>query len=63
MIPAKVRCRFCGETKTLMLRESDIMRYKCGDGMVQDIFPYLSVADRELLISGMCGDCWDKTFG
>ena len=29
---------------------------------MQDIFPNLSVADRELLISGTCYSCWDKMF-
>ena len=29
---------------------------------MQDIFPELSLGDRELLISGTCGTCWDKLF-
>lgn len=29
----------------------------------QDAFPYLSANEREMLISGICPDCWDKMFG
>jgi len=29
---------------------------------MQDIFPELSIADRELLISGTCDTCWNEMF-
>jgi len=29
---------------------------------IQDIFPELSSGERELFISGMCGECFDKVF-
>ncbi len=29
---------------------------------MQDIFPHLSVDQRELMISGTCKSCWDEMF-
>ena len=29
---------------------------------VQDLFPYLSADERELLVSGVCGKCYDEMF-
>ena len=29
---------------------------------IQDIFPELSPGERELFVSGMCGECFDKVF-
>lgn len=31
--------------------------------MIQDAFARLSAGDREWLISGICGTCFDKMFG
>ena len=37
---------------------------KWRDGMkAQDAFPYLNNDERELLISGTCGTCFDRMFG
>lgn len=30
---------------------------------IQEIFPDMSPADREMFISRMCPDCWDELFG
>ena len=30
---------------------------------IQDIFPELSIGDRELLISNTCNTCWQQLFG
>jgi hypothetical protein len=31
--------------------------------LMQDIFPDLSIGDRELLISGTCDTCWQNLYG
>ena len=31
--------------------------------LMQEIFPDLSIGDRELLISGTCNTCWQKLYG
>jgi hypothetical protein len=33
-----------------------------GGKLVQDAFPYLSADEREILISGTCGPCFDAMF-
>lgn len=30
---------------------------------IQEIFPEMSASNRELLISGICGECFDSLFG
>lgn len=55
------RCPFCGRANFIEVNEIDYLDYD--DGMkVQDAFPYLSADEREMLISGICPDCWNKMF-
>lgn len=56
------RCPFCGRGHEVEVNESDYWDWD--DGVhVQDAFPYLSAGEREMLVSGICPNCWDKTFG
>ena len=56
------RCPFCGRGHEVEVNESDYWDWD--DGVhVQDAFPYLSAGEREMLVSGICPDCWDKMFG
>jgi hypothetical protein len=41
--------------------EADYERWQNGEH-IQNVAPYLSADDRELLISGMCGKCFDEIF-
>lgn len=55
-------CPFCGKAHEVEVNEMDYLDWQ--DGMhAQDAFPYLSAEDREMLISGICPDCWDGMFG
>lgn len=56
------RCPFCGRGNEVEVNESDYWDWDDGK-MAQDAFPYLSADEREMLISGICPQCWDKTFG
>lgn len=58
----QVTCRICKNTYLIKVERADYEKFEAGEGHVQDIFPYLSAADRELLISQTCGTCWDKLF-
>lgn len=62
LININVRCRFCGQISILTVHEKDFRRYQSGNHLIQNVFPYLSAEERELLISKMCGVCWAKTF-
>lgn len=56
------RCVVCAGGVILRVRPEDRAAYRVGRGSVQDIFPYLAPAEREMLISGVCGDCFAKIF-
>ena len=56
-----VDCRICGEAFTIMANETDICHWQDG-ALIQDVLHYLSRDQRELLISGTCGACFDEMF-
>ena len=59
----KVQCRMCGKVHSLMVGVEDYLMFDMPNRPhIQDIFPYLTPAERELLISGTCGECWAKLF-
>ena len=53
-----------GEVNTMNIdcTEEQLNRHKMGE-LVQDVFPDLSVEEREFLISGVTPEEWDNTFG
>lgn len=55
-------CPFCGKGHEIEVNEMDYLDWKDGE-LAQEAFPYLSAEDREMLISGICPDCWDSMFG
>ena len=56
------RCPFCGRGNEVEVNENDYWDWQDGE-LVQVAFPYLSANEREMLISGICPTCWEKTFG
>lgn len=59
----KVQCRMCRKTHSLAVGIEDYLIFDMPNRPhIQDIFPYLTPAERELLISGICGECWEKMF-
>lgn len=55
-------CPFCGHANEVAVNEADYWDWQDG-ALVQDAFPYLTADEREMLISGICPTCWEKTFG
>lgn len=55
-------CNECNRSIDLDVQVEDYRKYLSG-AFVQDAFPYLSDGERELLVSGICGDCFDNMFG
>lgn len=55
-------CRMCGLTYTVMVNRSDVVDWMSGKGFIQDIMPYLTNGERELLISSTCSKCFDILF-
>lgn len=54
-------CNKCSETECLLVDRQDFIDWREGK-CIQDAMPYLSVDERELMISRICGDCFDKIF-
>lgn len=54
----------CGQVHKLEVSEGAWDEYTMNltDRNIQDIFPELSADERELIISGICGTCFDRTF-
>lgn len=61
MISVKTKCPWCGETSTVTVTRVGYEAWVTGT-KIQDAFPELSASDRERLISGVCGPCWDEEF-
>lgn len=55
-------CPFCRHANEIAINEADFWDWQDG-ALVQDAFPYLSADEREMLISGICPNCWDGMFG
>lgn len=55
-------CPFCGHAHEVAVNEDDYFSWRFDGGLVQSAFPYLSADEREMLISGICPTCWEKTF-
>jgi hypothetical protein len=51
-------CPVCGKTRTHNLNPEHFKRWRDGEH-IQNVMPYLTNAERESLISGVCSDeCW-----
>ena len=48
------KCTDCGKTISLKVNKKDFEKWQRGT-LVQDAFPYLTVCEREILVSRMCG--------
>lgn len=55
-------CPFCRKEETVRMAWSDYLAWHNGE-MIQNVTPYLSAAERETLISGLCPTCQDSIFG
>lgn len=62
MIKIECSCSSCGGTKILDVDEEMLIAWSERKILAQRAFPHLSVDDRELLISGTCGTCFDEMF-
>ena len=62
-LTVEVKCYQCGETFELKVAFDDWQEYVSDVRRhIQDIFPYLTSAERELLISNTCEKCWNDMF-
>jgi hypothetical protein len=55
-------CNRCKDQVEMAVNVDDYTSWENGS-LIQDAMPYLSAGEREVLISGTCGKCFDKMFG
>ena len=59
--PFKVQCKMCKQMFDLPVTQKQFEDWKSGT-LIQRAMPNLKPDQRELLISGTCGKCWDRLF-
>ena len=57
----RFKCRECKQDTILDLDPQKVSDWRAG-GLIQNVFPELSLDVRELMISGYCGKCFDTLF-
>lgn len=55
-------CIVCGLSSALVLNGEDVKRYQAG-ALVQEVWPSLSISDREVIVTGAHSACWDTLAG
>lgn len=55
-------CMVCGRESEMVLEKEKVDRYLGGE-FVQNVWPELPIAEREMLITGIHGKCWDEMMG
>ncbi|HAI57822.1 MAG TPA: hypothetical protein DCM04_07750 [Saprospirales bacterium] len=58
-----VKCDHCGIDYVILAERADMESWVSGDKYIQEALPYLTAAERELLISKTCDKCWKKMYG
>ena len=57
-----VTCRNCSSKHTFQANNEDVDAWRDEEKLIQDAFPYLDPFQRELLLSGLCEECWKKLY-
>ena len=57
-----IKCNACEKHYHITVDHDGYVAWKNEKGLIQDLLPNNSSDERELLISGNCGSCYDKTF-
>lgn len=64
MYKVTVYCVMCSKKQPhFHVNIRDWERYRAGFGLIKTLFPDLSDTERELLMTGICGNCWDEVMG
>lgn len=58
----KTTCPICHCDTYLQVDAEEYARWQAGE-LIQVAMPDLDADEREMLISGICPDCWDDMFG
>lgn len=56
------KCPQCGKITELDVEEGLVYMVHTRQMRVQDAFPTLSEEEREIILTGICPECWDIMF-
>lgn len=51
------QCPYCNASKNIQVKLKDYDNWQDGI-LAQEAFPYLSAEDREMVLTGICPQCW-----
>lgn len=54
-------CPFCHKNVTILVPAQGYRRWQMGE-LIQNALPTLTVAEREMLVTGMCPDCQEDFY-
>lgn len=57
----KTTCPMCGKVTEHTITEEQYLAIQQGK-MIQSVFPDMNPSEREQFVSGICPECWEKTF-
>ena len=57
-----IECPCCGIHSEVCFNQEDYQRWKNKEGYMKHLMPYLSRADREVMSSGVCNECWEAVW-
>jgi len=60
-VDVKVQCRCCSKVVEIATFTDDLQDWQEGE-LIQDAIPYLLADEREILISRICGSCFEAMF-
>jgi len=55
-------CTVCHTVHVIEVDKEKYDRWRGGE-LIQNVWPELTIVEREIMISGTCGPCFDKLFG
>lgn len=55
-------CIYCGTDHVVIVNSKDYWDWMCDADSIQNLFHYLSPADRELMLTNTCGQCFNEMF-
>lgn len=62
IITLEIHCKKCGSQHFIYVDLFKYAKWKEGEGLIQDMLPDLTPSQRELILSGLCNDCFNEMF-
>jgi len=59
MVNVQCVCPWCKGANFVLVKGEQLDKWQSGT-LIQDAFPLLSADERELLMTGICPECWNK---